>query len=125
MRRPTVNTVMYSKEGPVTFARPNLKAQGVTCMKEVVLYVHYSWVLHILYVHYSWVLYIYAQPRYSIYIYIYIYIKKYLELEPSPSACYQCTEPAVIVSLHNLNNLQLIVPYKLGRLIPLHLGNKK
>src|SRR6218665_1359806 len=40
-----------------------------------------------------------------------IYIKS-LELEPSPSACYQYTElaaPADIVSLHNLNNLQLIV----------------
>src|SRR6218665_2353076 len=99
---------MYSKEGPVTFARHNLKAQGVTCMNEEVLFVHYSWVVHILYVHYSWVLYIYiyAQPSYSAYIYI-----KSLELEPSPSACYQCTEPAVIVSLHNLNNLQLIVPY--------------
>src|SRR6218665_680523 len=116
---------MYSKEGPVTFARHNLKAQGVTCMNEVVLYVHYSWVVHILYVHYSWVLfvciYIYIYIYTYIYIYmhnpaimyIYIYIKS-LELEPSPSACYQCTEPAapaVIVSLHNLNNLQLIVPY--------------
>src|SRR6218665_1816112 len=105
---------MWSKEGPVTFARHNLKAQGITCMSEVVLYVHYSWVVHILYVHYSWVLYIYihnpAIVCIYIYIYIYIYIKS-LELEPSPSSCYQCTEPAVIVSLHNLNNLQLIVPY--------------
>ena len=57
--------------------------------------------------------YIYMHNSASVYIYIYIYIKS-LELEPSPSACYQCTEPAapaVIVSLHNLNNLQLIVPY--------------
>src|SRR6218665_338778 len=97
---------MWSKEGPVTIARHNLRAKGVTCMSEVVLYVHYSWVVHILYVHYSWVIYIYMHNPAIVYIYI-----KSLELEPSPSACYQCTEPAVIVSLHNLNNLQLIVPY--------------
>src|SRR6218665_3024451 len=108
---------MYSKEGPVTFARHNLKAQGVTCMNEVVLYVHYSWVVHILYVNYSWVIYIYIYIYIYMHnpaiMYIYIYIKS-LELEPSPLACYQCTEPAapaVIVSLHNLNNLPLIVPY--------------
>src|SRR6218665_3271515 len=68
---------MQSKEGPVTFARHNLKAQGVTCMNEMVLYVHYSWVVHILYVHYSWVIHKYKHI-YSwvvhIYIYIYIYI---------------------------------------------------
>ena len=34
-------------EGPVTFARHNLKAQGITCMNEVIPYVHYSRVVHI------------------------------------------------------------------------------
>src|SRR6218665_3682985 len=97
---------MYSKEGPVTFARHNLKAQGVTCMNEVVLYVHYSWVVHILYVHYSWVLYIYiyAQPSYSVCVYIYIYIYIYIykvscigafaiSLLPMYSACCHSVPP--------------------------------
>src|SRR6218665_9711 len=34
-------------EGPVTFARHNLKAQGITHVNEVIPYVHYSWVVHI------------------------------------------------------------------------------
>src|SRR6218665_433594 len=38
---------MYSREGPVTFARHNLKAQGITYVNEVIPYVHYSWVVHI------------------------------------------------------------------------------
>ena len=34
---------MYTGEGPVTFARHNLKAQGITYVKnEVIPYVHYS-----------------------------------------------------------------------------------
>src|SRR6218665_2825566 len=33
---------MWSREGPVTFARHNLKAQGITCVNEVISYVHYS-----------------------------------------------------------------------------------
>src|SRR6218665_3653832 len=36
---------MYSREGPVTFARHNLKAQGFTYVNEVIPYVHYSWVV--------------------------------------------------------------------------------
>src|SRR6218665_3551891 len=33
---------MLTREGPVTFARHNLKAQGITCVNEVIPYVHYS-----------------------------------------------------------------------------------
>src|SRR6218665_3683893 len=32
---------MESTEGPVAFARHNLKAQGITCVNEVIPYVHY------------------------------------------------------------------------------------
>src|SRR6218665_1175132 len=32
---------MWSREGLVTFARRNLKAQGITCVNEVIPYVHY------------------------------------------------------------------------------------
>jgi len=38
---------MYSREGPVTFARDNLKAHGITYVNEIIPYVHYSWVVHI------------------------------------------------------------------------------
>src|SRR6218665_692832 len=35
-------TVYRTREGPVTFARHNLKAQGITYVNEVISYVHYS-----------------------------------------------------------------------------------
>src|SRR6218665_2548282 len=38
---------MQSREGLVTIARHNLKAQGITYVNEVIPYVHYSWVVHI------------------------------------------------------------------------------
>src|SRR6218665_1927109 len=38
---------MWSREGPVTFARLNLKAQDITYVNEVIPYVHYNWVVHI------------------------------------------------------------------------------
>jgi len=37
---------MQSREGPVIFARHNLKAQGITCVNEVIPYVHYSRIVH-------------------------------------------------------------------------------
>src|SRR6218665_2403921 len=64
-------------EGPVTFARHNLKAQGITHVNEVIPYVHYSWVVHIyiyIYIH----IYIYICIYIYIYIYIYIFFLFYL-----------------------------------------------
>src|SRR6218665_1116842 len=55
----------------ITFARHNLKTQGITYVNEVIQYVHYSWVVHI----YT-----------TLYVYIYaVYIM------------IQCTEPTTPV----------------------------